>query len=77
VSRRFEKNCPIFVNVAKTVAKTSKIEVKVQNVYTQPLFNVNISTTNHVLKLLILVNLEKSQMVKFSLIEQHIIDTNA
>jgi hypothetical protein len=51
--QKFEKNCPIFSNVAKTVAKLQKLKLKVKNSYIKLLLNVNISTTNCVLKLLI------------------------
>jgi hypothetical protein len=39
--------------VAKTVAKISKLKLKVQNIYTQLPLDVKTGTTNHVLKLLI------------------------
>jgi hypothetical protein len=51
--RKLNKNSPIFGNVAQTVAKISKLKLKVQNIYTQLLLIVKISATNHVLKLLI------------------------
>jgi hypothetical protein len=51
--QKFEKNCPIFGNVAKTVAKLQKLKLKVKNSFIKMLLNVKISTTNCVLKLLI------------------------
>ncbi len=48
-----EINRPIFGNVAKTVAKISKIKLKIQYIYIQLLPNVKMSTTNHVLELII------------------------
>jgi hypothetical protein len=53
VTRKLNKIRPIFGNVAQTVAKISKLKLKVQNIYTQHLLVVKISATNHVLKLLI------------------------
>ncbi len=53
VTRRLKKNCPIFGNVAKTIAKLLKLKLKVENSCIKMLLNVEISTTNFVLKLLI------------------------
>ncbi len=49
--QKFEKNCPVFGNVAKTVAKLQKLKLKVKNSCVKPLLNVKISTTSCVLKL--------------------------
>ncbi len=51
--QKFEKNCPIFGNVAKTIAKLQKLKLKVENSCIKILLDVRISTTNCVLKLLI------------------------
>jgi hypothetical protein len=51
--QKFEKNCPIFGNVAKTVTKLQKLKLTVKNSCIKMLLNVQISTTNCVLKLLI------------------------
>jgi hypothetical protein len=51
--QKFEKNHPIFRNVAKTIAKLQKLKLKVKNSCIKMLLNVKISTTNCVLKLLI------------------------
>ncbi len=51
--QKFEKKCPIFRNVAKTVAKLQKLKLKVENSCIKMLLNVKTSTTNCVLKLLI------------------------
>ncbi len=48
----FEKNRPIFGNVAKTVAKLQKLELKVKHGCIKLLLNIKINTTNCVLKLL-------------------------
>ncbi len=53
VTRSLKKNCPIFRNVAKTIAKLQKHKLKVKNSCIKMLLNVKISTTNCVLKLLI------------------------
>ncbi len=53
--QKIEQNRPIFGNVAKTVAKISKIQLKIQNNYISLLLDINISTTNHVWELLICV----------------------
>jgi hypothetical protein len=53
--QKFEKNRPIFGNVAKTVAKLQKVKLKVENSCIKLLLNVKISITNCVLKLLIYV----------------------
>jgi hypothetical protein len=49
--QKFEKNRPIFGNVAKTVAKLQKLKLKVKNSCSKLLLNVKISTTSCVLKL--------------------------
>ncbi len=51
--QKFEKNCPIFGNVAKTVAKLQKLKLKVKNSFIKMLLNVIINKTNYFLKLLI------------------------
>ncbi len=53
VTRSLKKNRPIFRNVAKTIAKLQKLKLKVENSCIKLLFNVKISATNCVLKLLI------------------------
>ncbi len=55
VTRSLKKSNPIFGNVAKTVAKLQRLKLKVKNSCIKLLLNVKISTTNCVLKLLILV----------------------
>ncbi len=55
--QNIEQNRPIFGNVAKTVAKISKIQLKIQNNYISLLLNININTTNHVWELLICVKM--------------------
>ncbi len=65
---------PIFENVAKTVAKISKLQLKVENGNIQLLLNAEISRTNIVLKLLItLKNVEakSGQITKFGPIWSH------
>jgi hypothetical protein len=50
-----EKYLPnIFGNMAKTVAKISKLKLKVQNSCIRLLLHVKIRTTNHILKLLLI-----------------------
>jgi hypothetical protein len=56
---RIFKKAPNFVNVAKTLAQTLKVKFKFQNMYIQLLLNVYINTTNHVLKLLMCLKMEK------------------
>ncbi len=50
--QKFEKNCPILGNVAKTVAKLQKLEVKVENSSTKLLLDVKVNTKKIVFKLL-------------------------
>jgi hypothetical protein len=51
--QKFGKSCPIFGNVAQTVAKLQKLELKVKHICIKQLLNVKINKTNYVLKLLI------------------------
>jgi hypothetical protein len=44
-TRSLKQNCPIFRNVAKTVAKLQKLKLKVKNSCIKLLVNVRISTT--------------------------------
>ncbi len=53
MTRSLKKNHPIFENVAETVAKLQKLELKVKHICIKLLLNVKISKTNCVLKLLI------------------------
>jgi hypothetical protein len=54
--------------VAKTVAKISKLKLKVQNICTQLRLNVKTGTTNHVLKLVFLAeNVKKWSSKKLAI----------
>jgi hypothetical protein len=70
--KKIEKNGPIFGNLAKTVAKISKINLKTQNIYIQLLLNVKKGTKNHFFAALWCKNVAKScQMTKFRPIWSH------
>ncbi len=67
--QKFEKNRPIFGNVAKTVAKLQKLQLTVKNRCIKILLNVKISTTNCVLKLLIQVKFKNTQVKSSQMIK--------
>ncbi len=64
---KIEKNCPTFWNVAKIVAKISRLKLKVQNIGIKLLSKVKISTTNLVTVILTFSSfaIGKSKILKF------------